>query len=527
MWQVVLEYFKSKNKLFCLDLSRNSDTDTKIYSIAPRKKQILSIQNLVDEAYAVLSNNQKSKQILKSYDSEIFQQCLENYGSVAILSLDFGDLSKVTSEYGDDVFDRYSLYIDSLVEKLWSLKGGLRATDLIMRQTKDSNNYYVLLSSVRKANQNWPKPGSLESLADRVTLVLHQSLGEDSRDRTCVLNKIKHEDLPQFKIGYADIVQNPTFELKVSLQMLFDRAEISANIQNERFLTRHREFINCLCIETDLLVPHYQAVVNLEGVEESTLRGMEPNTFIQSNFGDVYSFEALIRLNKQRASEYFSEVSNNLIGLEGFNPFVLFQMAKKLHLALELDQACAIKALEKSQDFTHPIMVNILPRNICNVFKFRTLIQSNRKFTLEISETEAIKNYQMLRFYQQQLKELGINIAADDFGQGFANLARIKQLNPDVLKLDRDLIKDIDTEPLKVQYLTPIIKECAAKGILVLAEGVERVAEALKLRTMGINLQQGYWFHKPESAEKIMVIDAAYSSDQESQNTQVEVVKSA
>ncbi len=92
----------------------------------------------------------------------------------------------------------------------------------------------------------------------------------------------------------------------------------------------------------------------------------------------------------------------------------------------------------------------------------------------------------------QQLK-----IAIDDFGTGLSNMDLVNMYEPDIVKLDRQLISYIDKEPEKQENVKKYLAEFHSRGMLVVAEGIERKDEFDYLKGLGIDLFQGYYLARP------------------------------
>lgn len=95
------------------------------------------------------------------------------------------------------------------------------------------------------------------------------------------------------------------------------------------------------------------------------------------------------------------------------------------------------------------------------------------------------------------LRRLGYRIAVDDLGAGYAALGALATLEPEVVKLDMSLVRDIERHPTKRRVVGAIATLCRELGSKVVAEGVETVAERTVLVDLGIDLLQGYLFAKP------------------------------
>jgi len=96
------------------------------------------------------------------------------------------------------------------------------------------------------------------------------------------------------------------------------------------------------------------------------------------------------------------------------------------------------------------------------------------------------------------LRKLGYRIAVDDLGAGYAALGALASLEPEVVKLDMSLVRDIDRHPVKQRVVAAIASLCRELGGRVVAEGVETPAELETIKRSGIDLIQGYLIAKPQ-----------------------------
>ena len=95
------------------------------------------------------------------------------------------------------------------------------------------------------------------------------------------------------------------------------------------------------------------------------------------------------------------------------------------------------------------------------------------------------------------LRGMGFRIAIDDLGAGYAGLTSFTLLEPDVVKLDMELVRGIDTHRTKQSIVTSMVTLCHEMHVEVVAEGVETSAERDVLVDLGCDLLQGYLFAKP------------------------------
>ena len=95
------------------------------------------------------------------------------------------------------------------------------------------------------------------------------------------------------------------------------------------------------------------------------------------------------------------------------------------------------------------------------------------------------------------LRNLGFRIALDDLGAGYAGLTSFALLEPDMVKLDMALVRDVHREASKQTVVKTIVGMCKELNIIVTAEGIETPEERDALTRAGCDLMQGYLFAKP------------------------------
>jgi EAL domain-containing protein (putative c-di-GMP-specific phosphodiesterase class I) len=121
--------------------------------------------------------------------------------------------------------------------------------------------------------------------------------------------------------------------------------------------------------------------------------------------------------------------------------------------------------------------------------------------TLEVTESALPTNVQAAIERLEPLRRLGVRIAIDDFGTGYSSLGYLKQLRPDVIKIDRSFIAGFLADPGDSAIIAAVVNLGKAVGIEVIAEGVETEAQAIALLGVGCDFGQGYLFGRPAPAD--------------------------
>ncbi len=122
------------------------------------------------------------------------------------------------------------------------------------------------------------------------------------------------------------------------------------------------------------------------------------------------------------------------------------------------------------------------------------------RVVLEITERAALADGQEVRDRVAALRALGYRIALDDLGAGYAGLTAFAQLEPEVVKLDMSLVRDVHLQTTKRKLIRSMTELCHDMGRVVIAEGIESPEERDAIAKLGCGMMQGYLFAKPGEA---------------------------
>jgi PAS domain S-box-containing protein len=179
---------------------------------------------------------------------------------------------------------------------------------------------------------------------------------------------------------------------------------------------------------------------------------------------------------------------------DGQRPDTRFAVAHGAGLGSELEAACAAAALRDAAQLPANVWVsvNFSPASIVEGRAAEVVRSSTRPVIIEITEHNAIENYAAVRWAIEQCGD--VRVAVDDAGAGFASLRHILELQPDIIKLDLALVRDIDVDPARQALAAGLRHFAALTGTTLVAEGVETQAEAAAIQELGVELAQGYLF---------------------------------
>jgi EAL domain-containing protein (putative c-di-GMP-specific phosphodiesterase class I) len=116
---------------------------------------------------------------------------------------------------------------------------------------------------------------------------------------------------------------------------------------------------------------------------------------------------------------------------------------------------------------------------------------------LEITEHVSIAGYTEFKHSLEVLRARGVRIAVDDAGAGYASFRHILNIQPDIIKLDMSLTRNVDSDSGRRALASALIRFAQETGCEIIAEGVETAAELDTLRALGVTRAQGYYLGRP------------------------------
>ncbi|MFO8025446.1 EAL domain-containing protein [Thiohalophilus sp.] len=184
------------------------------------------------------------------------------------------------------------------------------------------------------------------------------------------------------------------------------------------------------------------------------------------------------------------------------------------------DQTCRVKAVKLASELDLKVNLNInfFPNavyqpEVC----IRTTLEAAKAYNFptdqivfEITEGEKVEDHQHLIDIVNEYHRLGFSMAIDDFGAGYSGLNLLAEYQPDIIKLDRQIISAIHQQPPRQAIVEGIVHTCGKLGIELVAEGVEEIEEIRWLSKAGIRLFQGFWFARPAFRELVTIEAAKY-----------------
>lgn len=203
----------------------------------------------------------------------------------------------------------------------------------------------------------------------------------------------------------------------------------------------------------------------------------------------VFAYEALVRgrLNEPAAAVFAALETSQLHAFDRAARVQAIELAASLGLNVGLSVNFLPQALEALPDAVSSTIDAVRRAGL-----------SAENIFLEVTEGELIRDLVGFAALINEYRTSGIHLVIDDFGAGYAGLNLLADFQPDVIKIDMHLVRDIDSKGPRQAIVRAVIQVSNELGIEVIAEGVETEPEYQWFKRAGVKLFQGYLFGKPE-----------------------------
>ncbi|MGH8968903.1 MAG: sensor domain-containing phosphodiesterase [Actinomycetes bacterium] len=195
-------------------------------------------------------------------------------------------------------------------------------------------------------------------------------------------------------------------------------------------------------------------------------------------------------------------------------PDACFAEAHSVGLGHRLELLALERAAEHLGRITGYVAMNVSPATLLTPECLRLLSRLPvDRIVLELSEHDAVQDYDALTTCLAPLRAEGMRLAIDDVGAGFSSLRHIVLTAPDVIKLDRSLIHRVSVDPVLMTLVRSLVEFGHGCDARVVAEGIETGLDAAALLTLNVDYGQGWYFGRPGAPEALIDYAAPRSAD--------------
>jgi len=227
-------------------------------------------------------------------------------------------------------------------------------------------------------------------------------------------------------------------------------------------------------IRTGQIIPYYQSLIDLRT-------------------GEVIGFEILAR---------WQHPTRGLL-----QPAVLIPIAEDTGTISEMTYALLRQAIADASTWPahFTISINLSPRQFADKLLAPRILGiltehsfPAHRLEIEITENALIKNIDETKEVLELLRKLGVRVALDDFGSGYSGLYHLRQFKLDTIKIDRSFVTEMLSNPEDGKLVEAIVSFSHALGLAATAEGIETVEVRDRLKELGCNTGQGFYYSEPQ-----------------------------
>ena len=215
--------------------------------------------------------------------------------------------------------------------------------------------------------------------------------------------------------------------------------------------------------------------------------------------GDVFAYECLLRGLRADGTV--------------ISPVRMFEAARSAGMLFYLDRTARLRAIEEISRLGLDTLafINFNPTSIydptsCLRSTLNAVRRSNispESIVFEVTESDGVRDMRHLESILSHYREAGFRVALDDLGSGYGSLNLLTRVRPDFVKLDMELVRDVDLDPYKAMVATRLLEMAGDLGVKVIAEGVETAHQYDWLIAHGAHYLQGYYLARPASTPPV------------------------
>ncbi len=399
----------------------------------------------------------------------VWTSALRNGGaSFAILYIDLDRFKAINDTLGHEAGDGLLVAVASMLKRITS------DSDLVARLGGDE---FVIVRPLGESALE------ISGLADEIMQEMSKPFEYGGKSVSCSASvglaiADANTKIPEEVVGDADTALYHAKSTGRGRWSFF-----TAEMHAQSVATRHLAAELLVACEQDEFVPYFQPLVD-------------------ASTGQISGVEVLVR---------WPHPTRGLLP-----PTDFLDVAAKMGILAEIDAILfsrlgeAVKYLDNAQIELSRFAINVSAGRLSDTTLLHDIKVSGidpKRLTVEILESVYLEPvHGATNWTIEELRELGVEIAVDDFGTGHASVQGLLQINPDVLKIDRQFVQPAAASQRARALIESLIGIGKSLGLKVVAEGVETEAQAQLARDLGCDILQGFHFGKPMTAPELLKV---------------------
>lgn len=453
-----------------------------------------------DSVLAVMNQGSAFKFLTKPWDNKVLLQEISN----AFAHYDVKqrqDTSLEQSKYFDNI-NEFNGAIDSFVYENIPFSIGY----FEIANANDLKRHDIAVDSLLTALEeyvatSWSKEFSLYSINDSAVILLTHGCHEQD----------VHIDFVRLVKGIDEARWHPIADIKVDISVSFISSD---NLDNSTsFIVETLAEAAVLVNSTsELLALNHQYL--LKKKRQLTIKSDVTRALKMNQFSLVYQPKITLDSGLIESAEVLLRWRHESLGWVSPGEFIdIAEADGQINDIGDWVIDNGLAELARLSRISHEIQsfsINVSASQLLNVKIVQTIHNALLKYNIdppkleiEVTETSLIKNLNTTSKTLNALKDLGVKIAIDDFGVGYSSFAYLTKLPLDVLKLDRELLEDIEYNYDTQLLVENLVKTCHNLNIKVVAEGIETKAALEKINLTNCDYVQGFYYSAAVSSSEI------------------------
>jgi len=305
--------------------------------------------------------------------------------------------------------------------------------------------------------------------------------------------KKSQETIKEDEIDISDIKYN--ISVLISLAYEQDKILESAKLGMKKLLKNKQNFIISNNLATIVQEQATQNMKTINMIKDAIKTSKIVSYFqpiIDNKTQKIVKYESLVRLidkdDKVLSPYFFLETAKKSDQYSQITNIVLEQSFNMLRNC-ETEISINLSALDVEQTSTRNKVFEILKEHK----------EYAHRVVFELLEDENVKDIEVVKEFISTIKSYGAQIAIDDFGAGYSNFERLINYQPDILKIDGSLIKNIETNSYSLSIVKSIVTFAKEQNLKTVAEFIENENIFKIIKDLDVDFSQGYYFGKPEA----------------------------
>ncbi|MDD3463054.1 MAG: GGDEF and EAL domain-containing protein [Sulfurospirillaceae bacterium] len=432
-----------------------SNVSIVVKKLSKEGQQIEELEHLLDVSSEKLAHQLYVDSLTRLDNRKALERDLENMSEPKLVLLDIDGFRDINEYYGRSVADFVLIEVSNLLKEF--------ATKKKIKLYRVGSDEFGFLEDALLDVERY------EQMAIELTQLLK---GKMIRVPS-IQNPIELNVAIGFSLEKEDVFEKAEMALFEAKKREIDYLCYFQKIEKTTLYAEQIKWSNSIkrALDKELIVPYYQPIFD--------------------NMQRVVKHECLVRILNDHE--------------EAIAPSLFLNISKKVKRYAEIEKMLIDKSFKEISGTEKIISLNLLARDMTDSNISNYVVSKLKEYGVakqvifEILEDESIESLDRVEIFINRVKRMGVKIAIDDFGTGYSNFSYLLKLQPDYIKIDGSLIREIDKDKKSEAIVSAIVIFAKKLDIKTIAEYVCNESVYSKCKALGVDEFQGFYLGEPNS----------------------------